>query len=257
MSPAYPRELGRAFEDQEVARNYRFRQPYPPEIFEILEGLLVEPRTVLDAGSGTGALTIGLARFAERVDAVDPSAAMLREARERPGADNERIHWTLGTAEAAPLNPPYGLVTTGASLHWMDPEIVMPRFRDALAPRGRLAIVDMDSVYAEHQWRGEFLNLIRAFSPIAHHISTVDFVKALETSGHFIREGQQAAAPVTVEQSPDDYLAMLASTSSLSRTTLGPRTDDFERQARAIFARYGLTSVRAEVVSGVVWGQPG
>jgi ubiquinone/menaquinone biosynthesis C-methylase UbiE len=256
MSPAYPRELGRAFEDADVARNYRHRQPYPAEIFEIIENLLVEPRTVLDAGCGTGALTMGLARFARRVDAVDPSAAMLRQARRMPDAQNERIHWIQGTAESAPLDPPYGLVTAGASLHWMDPEVVMPRFREALAPRGRLAIVDMDSVYADQEWRGEFLALIRAFSPIAHHVGTIEFVKALETSGHFVREDQRGVAPVAVEQSLDEYLAMLASTSSLSRTTLGARADDFERKARAIFARHGMTSVRADVVSGVVWGQP-
>src|SRR5439155_9412240 len=129
MSPSGARELGRAFLDAEVVRNYRFRQPYPPETFEILEGLLVEPRTVLDVGSGTGALTIGLARFAKRVDAIDPSAAMIREARGIPGGDSERIRWTLGTAETAPLDPPYGLVTAGASSHWMDPDAVMPRVR--------------------------------------------------------------------------------------------------------------------------------
>ena len=110
MSPSGARELGRAFLDAEVVRNYRYRQPYPTEIFEILEGLLVEPRTVLDAGSGTGALTIGLARFAKRVDAVDPSAAMLREARQKPGADSERIR---SGAWAAPFRytaePSYGM----------------------------------------------------------------------------------------------------------------------------------------------------
>jgi len=256
MSPAYPRELGQAFQDDEVARNYRHRHPYPREIFEILEGLLVEPRTVLDAGSGTGALTIGLARFAERVDAVDPSAAMLREARRMPGADNDRIRWIQGTAESAPLDPPYGLVTTGASLHWMDREVVMPRFGEALAPGGRLAIVDTDSTYGGQAWRDEFLTLIRAFSPIAHHIGTPEFVKVLEASGRFALEGQRSTTPVVVEQSVDDYMAMLASTSSLSRTTLGPRADDFERQAREIFGRHHMTSVRADVVSGVTWGRP-
>jgi len=51
-------------------------------------------------------------------------------------------------------------------------------------------------------------------------------------------------------------MAMLASTSSLSRTTLGPRADDFEREARAIFARRGMTTVRADVICSVVWGRP-
>jgi len=256
VSSADPRELGRAFQDADVARNYRHRQPYPAEIFEILRGLVVEPRTVLDAGCGTGALTIGLAQFAERVDAVDPSPAMLREARQRPGADSERIRWIQGTAETAPIDSPYGLVTAGVSIHWMDPDIVMPRFGAALAPGGRLAIVDMDSSYGEQKWRGEFLDLIRALSPITHHVDKVELVRSLETSGHFVREGERGAAPVTVEQSVDDYMAMLASTSSLSRTTLGLRADDFDRRAREIFARHGMTSVRADVVSGVTWGRP-
>jgi SAM-dependent methyltransferase len=256
MSPAYPRELGRAFEDDEVARNYRFRQPYPPAVFAILKGLLVEPRSVLDVGSGTGALTIGLARFAERVDAIDPSAAMLREARRMPGSDNERIRWTLGVAETVRLDPPYGLITSGASIHWMDPELVMPRFREALAPGGFLAIVNSESVYPKEEWRDELLGLIRAFEPASHHLEFVDLVRSLEASGHFVREGQRTAAPVPYEQSIDDYSAMLASTSALSRITLGDRADEFARGARAIFARHALTRVRAELVAEVVWGRP-
>lgn len=255
MSPAYPRELGRAFQDDEVARKYRFRQPYPREIFEILEGLLLEPRTVLDAGSGTGALTIGLARFAKRVDAVDPSAAMLREARRMPGSDNDRIRWTLGTAESVALDPPYGLITSGSSIHWMDPDLVMPRFRAALAPGAVLAIVNSESVYPKEEWRDEFLGLIRAFSPNPHHLEFAELVRSLETSGHFRRGGARKAQPVPYEQSLDDYMGMLASTSTLSRTTLG-RADDFERDARAIFARHNLASVRADLVGEVVWGRP-
>src|SRR5206468_1776537 len=119
----------------------------------------------------------------------------------------------------------------------MVPEFVRPRFGAALGPGGRLAIVDMDSTYGEQEWRGEFLTLIRAFSPLNHYELETEVVRALETSGHFVREGEAAAPPVAVEQSVDDYMAMLASTSSFSRTTLGPRADDFEREARAIFAR--------------------
>jgi SAM-dependent methyltransferase len=256
MSPSNTRDLGRAFEDAAVVRNYRYRQAYPDEIFEILERLLVEPRIILDVGSGTGALTIGLARFAKRVDAVDPSAAMLREARRMPGGASERIRWTLGRAEQAPLDPPYGLATAGASIHWMDPEVVMPRLRDALAPGGRLAIVNSESTYAQQEWRGELVDVIRAFSPVEHHLEFVDLVRSLEASGHFVRDGERTAAPVPYEQSVDDYMAMLASTSSLSRTTLGPRADDFERDARALFARHRLSRVQAELVAEVVWGRP-
>ena len=256
MSPSGARELGQVFQDAEVVRNYRYRQPYPTEVFQILEGVLVAPRTVLDVGSGTGALTIGLARFAERVDAIDPSQAMLREARGMPGGDSERIRWILGTAERAPLDPPYGLVTAGASIHWMDPEVVMPRFRESLAPGGLLAVVNSESIYTQQEWRDEFIALIQAFSPIDHHLEFVDLVRSLETSGHFVRDDSRATAPVPYEQSLDDYIAMLGSTSSLSRTALGSRADDFERGARATLARHNITSIRAELVGEVVWGRP-
>jgi SAM-dependent methyltransferase len=252
----YPRELGSAFENADVVRNYRYRQPYPPEVFQILEGLIVEPRTVLDAGCGTGALTIGLARFAERVDAIDPSAAMLHEARWLPGGDDERIRWTLGAAESAPLDPPYGLITAGASIHWMDPEVVMPRFREALAPGGFLAIVDTESLYAPQVWRTELLALIQAFSPVKDHVGAIQFVRALEESGRFVKDGESAVSPIPYEQSVEDYMAMLASTSSLSRTTLGSRFDDFDDEARSIFARHRMTVIRAELLAAVFWGRP-
>ncbi|TMC79374.1 MAG: class I SAM-dependent methyltransferase [Chloroflexi bacterium] len=256
MSPSGARELGRVFLDAEVVRNYRYRQPYPTEVFQILEGLLVAPRTVLDVGSGTGALTIGLARFAERVDAIDPSAAMIREARGVPGGDSERIRWTLGTAETAPLDPPYGLVTAGASIHWMDPEVVMRRFRAALAPGARLAIVDMENVHPQGPHRDEFLSVIRRHSALEHHDDFVGLLTKLERDGHFAREGDHRTRPVPFEQSVDDYMAMLASTSSLSRATLGDRSDAFEAEARAVLSRHHIDRIRFDVVGMVAWGLP-
>lgn len=253
---SYPRELRRAFEDADVAQNYRYRQPYPSEVFAVLEGLLVEPQTILDVGCGTGALTIRMARFADRVDAVDPSAAMLREARRQPGGDSERIRWILGTAEDATLEPPYGLITAGASIHWMEPERVMPRCGGALAPAGRLAIVDSESIYDEAPWRREILAVIQRHSALAHHDDFSAVVHGLESTGHFAREGEVRTLPVPYEHSVDDYMAMLASTSSLSRATLGTRAEDFTREARAVFARYGMERVRGEFVAFVVWGRP-
>src|SRR5258705_557663 len=122
-------ELGRVFADDEVAALYQYRAPYPGGIFAILEGLVVEPRSVVDAGAGTGALARRFPPSIERIDAVDPSAAMIARGRTLPGGDDPRIRWILGRAEDVMLSPPYGLITSGASLHWMEPEIVMPRFR--------------------------------------------------------------------------------------------------------------------------------
>src|SRR5438270_604109 len=80
--------------------------------------------------------------------------------------------------------------------------------------------------YAKQEWRDEFIRLIQAFSPIADHLEFADLVRSLEASGRFVRLGERTATPVPYEHSVDDYLAMLASTSSLSRVTLGTRADD-------------------------------
>jgi len=127
-------ELGRVWANDEAAALYAYRAPYPRGVFDILERLTVEPRVVLDAGAGTGALARNFPPAFTRIDAVDPSAAMIARGRALPGGDEPRIRWILGRAEDAPLSPPYGLITVGASLHWMRPDEVLPRFRDALAP---------------------------------------------------------------------------------------------------------------------------
>lgn len=255
MSDAYPRQLARAFADVEVARKYAYRPPYPPEVFVVLRRLLVPPETVLDAGCGTGALTRGLAEFAARVDAVDPSEAMLREARELTG-EHPGIHWIRGRAEDVGLTPPYGLITAGASVHWMDPADVMPRFQQVLASGARLAIVDMEYVHPPTPLRDEFISVIERHSALGHHDDFAELVANLEAAGHFAKEGEYRTKAVTFEQSVDDYLAMLASTSSLSRATLGDQAEEFEREARAVFGRYEVDRVRFDVVGLIAWGRP-
>ncbi|MCI9890152.1 class I SAM-dependent methyltransferase [Micrococcales bacterium 31B] len=63
--------------------------------------------SVLDLGCGTGILTVTLASTphgdTRRVVGVDPSRAMLRYARERPGGN--AVEWVLGTSSAAPSGP--------------------------------------------------------------------------------------------------------------------------------------------------------
>jgi SAM-dependent methyltransferase len=77
--------LGEVFTDATVARLYERRPPYPEGVFTTLARRLVAPRTVLDAGAGTGALARRMT-FAERVDAIEPSAAMVATAPERAPA---------------------------------------------------------------------------------------------------------------------------------------------------------------------------
>jgi SAM-dependent methyltransferase len=247
--------LSEVFRDRDVARAYRYRAPYPDETFDILEELLVEPRTILDVGSGSGQVARPVLRFASRVDAVDPSNSMIEEGRQLPGGDDPRLRWIVGTAETAPLDPPYGLITAGTSIHWVTPVVAMPRFASALAPGGRLAIVEKDD--------GDFplpglLDVVKRYSEL--HADKVDGfaerVAALEATGRFVKQGERHTAPISFRRTVDEYLEYLHSTSTLARARLGERAAAFDAEIREVFAQRGITVLDQEVVGLVAWGRP-
>src|SRR6059036_1354875 len=112
LSPAYASQ----FKDAAVAQAYRYRPPYPDDLFPTLAGLIGDgPWTVLDLGTGSGSVARGLAELVDRVDAVDFSRPLLDVARSLPKGDHPKIRWVWAAAEDAPLDPPYGLVTAGSS----------------------------------------------------------------------------------------------------------------------------------------------
>ena len=85
-------EVAATFEDRDVAASYRHRPSYPPDVFDTLVGLIAdEPCTVLDLGCGTGFVARPLAALVDRVDAVDPSAAMIEDGKRLPGGDDPRL----------------------------------------------------------------------------------------------------------------------------------------------------------------------
>ena len=69
-------------------------------------------------------------------------------------------------------------------------------------------------------------------------------------------EGEERTAPEPFDQSVDDYLRLLGSTSTLSRVTLGSRATAFAAECRDLFARHGMRRVRSTVTGYVAWGSP-
>ena len=105
-----------AFKDQHVVAAYRYRPPYPQEVFTILTSFILDtPRTVLDVGSGSGNIARPLV---ERVDAVDFSPGMIEQGKQLPNGNHPQLHWIYGKVEEVPLAPPYALITAGSSIHW-------------------------------------------------------------------------------------------------------------------------------------------
>jgi SAM-dependent methyltransferase len=252
-------KLSEVFTDAEVARLYRHRPTHPRETFEILAELMVEPHVVLDVGAGTGAVARNMLPYATRVDAVDPSRAMIAEGRRLPGGDDPRLRWIVGPAESAPLDPPYGLITAGTSLHWMDLGRVMPRFASALAPGGRLAVLEVSEIsVGPTPWNDAATDIIKRYSELkADHVDSFAAVLAeLERRGAFVREGDQLTAPTRVTLTVADWLEWMHSTSTLARVRLGERSAAFDADMRALFAGLGTSVFEFDIKGRIVWGRP-
>lgn len=244
------------FQHQSVVDRYHLRLPYPPGIFSTLSTLITDtPRVILDVGTGIGNLAIGMLPYAERIDAVDPSAAMLARAKTLPGGDDPRLNWIHGRAEDVALNPPYALIMGGESLHWLDWETAFPRFADLLTPNGCVAIVER----AERptSWSDQLGALIRRYSTM-HNYEPYDLVEELEKRGVFTLVGRKAIEPMESRQRVDDYIASFHARSSLAQETMPP--DDFaafDGALRTIVCAHSINDcLTLHTEATVIWGKP-
>jgi SAM-dependent methyltransferase len=247
------------FQDRAVAASYRHRPSYPAQTFEILTGLIVdEPRTVLDLGCGTGFLARPLAPLVDRVDAVDPSLAMIEEGRRLPGGDHPRLRWIVGRAEDAPLHPPYALVTAGDSLHWMDWDVVLPRLPAALSPGGRLAVltVDGEPTCGDPGLEQDTTALIRRYSTFAEWRPDFDLFAELERRGLFRVQDRAETDPVPLVQTVDEYVESFHARASLSWSRMEPAAAAaFDAELRKLVADRVGETVEQEVRARVAWGR--
>ena len=115
-------------------------------------------RSLLDLGTGTGRMLELLAPRAVRAVGVDQSAAMLALARSRiDEAGLRHVQLRQGDIYAAPVERDgYDLVVIHQVLHFLDdPARALKEAARALAPGGRLVIVDFDQ-HEEEYLRADF-----------------------------------------------------------------------------------------------------
>jgi SAM-dependent methyltransferase len=248
-------EFAGQFTDTSVVASYHLRPPYPQQVIDLLLSLRVAAGSVLDAGTGTGDIARALAQRGVRVDAVDPSAAMLARGRQLPGGDEPLLHWIHGPAETAPLHPPYGLIVTAASLHWMEWEIVLPRFRAVLAPGGVLTIVEQRQT--PQPWDSALSEIISRFSTNRFY-QPYDLVQELEDRALFRPLGHVQTAPVAFTQTIADYIESFHARNGLSRDRMDPEdAAAFDAACDRLmrpFSQDGLIAMG--IVGLVVWGMP-
>jgi ubiquinone/menaquinone biosynthesis C-methylase UbiE len=253
LGPGYARQ----FEDESIARAYFTRPPYPPELFSVL-GALLPPgsRSVLDLGCGTGDIALGLIGTAERIDAVDPSHAMLRVASSRDQADHPSLSWCCASAEEFGFDQRYGLVVAAESLHWMDWDIVLPRMARCLLPGGQLAIVGRVSSTSV-PWSGELELLLQRFSTNREY-QPYDLISELQQRGYFREAGRRQTAPVAFRQPIDEYMESFHSRNGFSRQRMSLQAAaDFDRGLRELVLRHRPDGVvQLGAAARVTWGRP-
>ena len=98
----------------------------------------------LDAGCGTGFLSLEMAARGHRVTGVDFAPAMIAAARRKAAMQGLDIHFEKGDAEALPFPPGSFDLVISRHVLWTlpHPEAAIDEWKRVLRPGGRLAIID-------------------------------------------------------------------------------------------------------------------
>ncbi|MEZ4730514.1 MAG: class I SAM-dependent methyltransferase [Caldilineaceae bacterium] len=228
MTVEQPKQFGGEyagiFQDASVVAAYPQRTPYPAETFALLAELIdktVFPCRILDAGCGTGQMTAGLLSYADQIDAVDLSAAMIAAGQRMPYGTDPKINWIIGGIETVALHPPYALIVAAVSLHWMPWAETLPRFVRLLPPNGYLALVE--NVLAPTTWGAESGPIV------AHYSMNQDFqryamlsvAQELQNHGLFQLVGIRETQPLLFRQSVDARVEAFHAGNGFSRERMG------------------------------------
>lgn len=249
-------DLKLAFGDPGTVEAYQYRPPYPAEVFDVLEGLITDrPRNVLDIGAGDGALARPLAARVDRVDAVDISAAMLAAGARLPGGGRPNLRWILAAAETAEMAGPYALVTAGASLHWMDWQMLR-RLPAAMTKHAFLAIVNHG--VRGVPWQDEVREAIVRHSRSPDFNPSFSLPDELSARGLLEISGHATSREVPFRQSVPGYIEQFHSTASLARMWMPAEEsaafDHAIEQAVAPHATDGMLEMH--VMATITWGRP-
>lgn len=249
---------GQAFDDLDVARAYANRAPYPPELFHRLSELAPRPGWALDLGCGPGKLARPLADLFDRIEAVDPAEPMIAVGRELDAGAHSNIAWLVSTAEAAPLSGPYDLVVAGASIHWMDHEVLFPRLCTHMAADGLVVIVGGDEA-SDPPWAQEWPALMSAW--ISRMGGTYDRQTfAAEASAHeaWMEIAGRETITSTVSQPIEAFIDGEHSRGTWTRQKMGPdRAAAFDADLRALLTPHAREGVLTyNVRTRLTYGRP-
>ena len=120
------------------ASGYAAHRPsYPRSLIDLLASLAPSRARALDAGCGTGQLSVLLADAFAEVVATDASARQIAEATPHPN-----VSYRIARAEASGLaDASVDLITVAQAAHWFDLEPFYAEVRRIARPRAVLALI--------------------------------------------------------------------------------------------------------------------
>jgi SAM-dependent methyltransferase len=131
-----------------AAEDYaRHRAGFPRSLFERLQrfGVGRAGQDVVDLGTGTGTLARWFAQRGCRVIGIDPSAAMLAQARQLDVEAGVEVDYRIATAEQTGLpDRSVDVVAAGQCWHWFDRAAAAREATRVLRPDGRIVIAHFD-----------------------------------------------------------------------------------------------------------------
>lgn len=155
----------------EVAEIYHDVRPgYPEALFDNLIAFIGRPRPrSLEVGAGTGKATLAIAARGASVVALEPSAAMAAVARQTC-RDRPEVSIVVSSFEQwqIPSRARFDLVFSAQAWHWVDASIGYAKAREALRPRGVLALFWNRPTWEDSELRSKLDQIYSRHAPELH-----------------------------------------------------------------------------------------
>lgn len=215
---------------------------YPQAAFDLIIETLGLDGTgrLLDLGAGTGEVAVPMAKYFEKVDAVESQAEMIDEGKQRAKKANvSNIAWHEMTAEEFAYKPEtYRFVTAGSALHWMDGEKVLSDVYKALVPGGGVAIITGRSVMTgEEKWQKVTVEVIKKYLGEKRRAGKSAFKKPKRWHDEVMKETgfkdiEIHEIPMPTAWTIEEIIGNLYSTSFASKRLFGDNAGAFENDLK-------------------------